>query len=252
MISVIIPLYNAKDYVCEAVASVLAQRVELELIVLDDASTDGSAIVLRQWLEAHSGEVGDISVSLIENKENMGVARTRNKGVLLAKGGYIAFLDADDRFAEGKLARQIKLLEETGADLCNTGRMLIRADGENTGTVIHTPEIITLGELEKSNRINCSSVLLRRETALRYPMEHSEVHEDYLTWLRMLKDGVRMVGIDEPLLLYRLSEGGKSRNKWKSAQMTYRTYRYAGYGWWKSMCMLTCYMINGVRKYASH
>ena len=105
MISVIIPLYNAKDYVCEAVASVLAQRVELELIVLDDASTDGSAIVLRQWLEAHRGQVGDISVSLIENKENMGVARTRNKGVLLAKGSYIAFLDADDRFAEGKLAK---------------------------------------------------------------------------------------------------------------------------------------------------
>lgn len=252
MISVIIPLYNAKDYVCEAVASVLAQKVELELIVLDDASTDGSLPVLRQWLEAHRDEVGDVSVSLIENKENIGVARTRNKGVSLAKGSYVAFLDADDCFAAGKLARQIKLLEETGADLCNTGRELIRADGENTGTVIHTPETITLRELERSNRINCSSVLLRREVALQFPMEHSEVHEDYLTWLRMAKKGVRMVGIDEPLLLYRLSEGGKSRNKWKSAQMTYRTYRYAGYGWGKSICMLLHYMINGVRKYASH
>ena len=250
MISVIIPLYNAKDYVCEAVASVLAQRVELELIVLDDASTDGSAIVLRQWLEAHRGEVGDISVSLIENKENMGVARTRNKGVLLAKGSYIAFLDADDRFAEGKLARQIKLLEETGADLCNTGRMLIRADGENTGTVIHTPEIITLSELEKSNRINCSSVLLRRETALRYPMEHSEVHEDYLTWMRMLRDYAYAVGIDEPLLEYRLSENGKSRNKLKSARMTYRTYRLAGYSVWKSCRMFAHYTVKGLKKYA--
>ena len=249
MISVIIPLYNAKDYVCEAVASVLAQQVELELIVLDDASTDGSVIVLRQWLEAHRREVGDISVSLIENKENMGVARTRNKGVLLAKGSYIAFLDADDRFAEGKLARQIKLLEETGADLCNTGRMLIRADGENTGTVIHTPEIITLSELEKSNRINCSSVVLRRETALRYPMEHSEVHEDYLTWLRMLRTYPFAVGIDEPLLEYRLSENGKSRNKWKSAHMTYRTYRLAGYSVWKSCRMFGSYMVNGLKKY---
>ena len=250
MISVIIPLYNAKDYVCEAVASVLVQQVELELIVLDDASTDGSVIVLRQWLEAHQGEVGDISVSLIENKENMGVARTRNKGVLLAKGSYIAFLDADDRFAEGKLARQIKLLEETGADLCNTGRMLIRSDGENTGTVIHTPEIITLSELEKSNRINCSSVLLRRETALRYPMEHSEVHEDYLTWLRMLRDYAYAVGIDEPLLEYRLSENGKSRNKLKSARMTYRTYRLAGYSVWKSCRMFAHYTVKGLKKYA--
>ena len=87
---------------------------------------------------------------------------------------------------------------------------------------------------------------------LAFPMEHSEVHEDYLTWIRLLKQEDFVVGIDEPLLEYRLSEKGKSRNKLKSAYMTYRTYRLAGYSVRKSGRMMVDYMINGLKKYAVH
>lgn len=252
MVSVIIPMYNAKAYICEAVASALEQHVKKELIILDDGSDDGSYECLQSFLQQHPDLVGKTQIYLEKNPQNLGVAETRNRGVHLASGTYVAFLDADDRFAPEKLEKQIRRLEETGADLCNTARRLIRADGTKTDTVIHTPEEITLSVLERSNRINCSSVLIRRPAALQFPMEHSEVHEDYLTWLRMLQHGIRMVGIDEPLLEYRLSDTGKSRNKIKSACMTYRTYRYAGYGRWKSCRMMGSYMINGVKKYASH
>ena len=252
MVSIIIPVYNAKSYICEAVASALTQETDKELIVLDDGSTDASMDVLERWLEGHGDLVADTKVIVQKNQKNAGVAQTRNKGVRLASGEYIAFLDADDRFVNGKLQKQVAKLKETGVDLCNTARRLIRADGTETETVIHTPEVITLSQLEHSNRINCSSVLVRRETALRFPMAHSDAHEDYLTWLHMLQNGVTMVGIDEPLLEYRLSESGKSRNKWKSAKMTYHTYRYAGYSRMKSVRLLGCYMINGVKKYIAH
>ncbi len=252
MVSIIIPVYNAKSYICEAVASALTQETDKELIVLDDGSTDASMDVLERWLEGHADLVADTKVIVQKNQKNAGVAQTRNKGVRLASGEYIAFLDADDRFVNGKLQKQVAKLKVTGADLCNTARRLIRADGTETETVIHTPEVITLSQLEHSNRINCSSVLVRRETALRFPMAHSDAHEDYLTWLHMLQNGVTMVGIDEPLLEYRLSESGKSRNKWKSAKMTYHTYRYAGYSRMKSVRLLVCYMINGVKKYIAH
>ena len=252
MVSIIIPVYNAESYICEAVASALMQETDKELIVLDDGSTDASMDVLERWLNGHADLVADTKVIVQKNRKNAGVAQTRNKGVRLASGEYIAFLDADDRFANGKLQKQVAKLKETGADLCNTARRLIRADGTETETVIHTPEVITLSQLEHSNRINCSSVLVRRETALRFPMAHSDAHEDYLTWLHMLQNGVTMVGIDEPLLEYRLSESGKSRNKWKSAKMTYHTYRYAGYSRMKSVRLLVCYMINGVKKYIAH
>lgn len=252
MVSVIIPMYNAKSYICEAVESVLIQEVDKEVIVLDDGSSDGSPEVLQAWLGEHPELWQDTPVRVMKNPGNLGVAATRNRGVRMATGMYIAFLDADDRFAPGKLFKQITKMEETGADLCNTARVLIRPDGSKTTTVIHTPEDITLNMLERSNRINCSSVLVRRAIAEQFPMEHSEVHEDYLTWLRMLQQGVKMVGIDEPLLEYRLSESGKSRNKLKSARMTYRTYRYAGYGRWKAYRMMGSYMLNGLKKYASH
>lgn len=146
----------------------------------------------------------------------------------------------------------MELLEQTGACLCNTARVLMTPDGSLTQTIMHTPEKITLAELEKTNVINCSSVVAPREILLKYPMQHSEVHEDYLTWLQMLRAYPYAVGIDEPLLEYRLSAHGKSRNKLKSARMTYRTYRLAGYPVWKSCRMFLSYMINGLKKYATH
>ncbi|MBU5476598.1 glycosyltransferase family 2 protein [Eubacterium sp. MSJ-21] len=249
MVSVIIPVYNAKQFVCEALASAVAQMYVQEVLLIDDCSTDGSMEAVQTWLDAHSAQTEDISVRLLKNPENVGVAETRNRGVNEAEGRYVAFLDADDRFADGKLEKQVELLEQTGACLCNTARVLMRPDGTLTQTVMHTPEKITLADLEKTNVINCSSVVARREAMLQFPMEHSEVHEDYLTWLRMLRTYPFAVGINEPLLEYRLSENGKSRNKWKSARMTYRTYRLAGYSVWKSCRMFGSYMVNGLKKY---
>ena len=252
MVSVIIPVYNAKKYVCEALASVVEQSYVQEVIVIDDGSTDDSMEVVQVWLDAHEAQTEKIRFRLLYNAHNMGVAESRNRGVKEAEGIYVAFLDADDRFAPGKLKKQVELLERTGACLCNTARVLMQADGTLTQNIMHTPEKITLADLEQTNYINCSSVVVRRDIMQKYPMEHSEVHEDYLTWLRMLRDYAYAVGIDEPLLEYRLSENGKSRNKLKSARMTYRTYRLAGYSVWKSCRMFAHYTVMGLKKYAKH
>ena len=231
MVSVIIPCYNARQYICEALASAVAQEYVHEVILVDDCSTDDSVACVQAWLDVHAAQTADISIRVLQNAENSGVAVSRNRG---------------------KLKKQVELLEQTGACLCNTARVLMTPDGSLTQTIMHTPEKITLAELEKTNVINCSSVVAPREILLKYPMQHSEVHEDYLTWLQMLRAYPYAVGIDEPLLEYRLSAHGKSRNKLKSARMTYRTYRLAGYPVWKSCRMFLSYMINGLKKYATH
>lgn len=280
MVSVVIPVYNAGTFINEAVDSALSQDVEMEIVLVDDASTDESVeIVIQHLRECYAGCENDATsvehgagigsceevfavqgiwagtcrntfVRIYRNKENRGVAETRNTGVKLAQGEYIALLDADDKWMPGKLAHQMKMLQDTGACLCNTARLLIREDGSSTGHVIHTPERISLSMLKKTNYINCSSVLVRRDVLLRYPMCHGEdAHEDYLAWLMLLQEYDCVVGIDEPYLLYRLSEQGKSRNKCKAAQMTYRTYRYAGYGRLRSAWMMIPYMLHGVMKH---
>jgi teichuronic acid biosynthesis glycosyltransferase TuaG len=90
---------------------------------------------------------------------------------------------------------------------------------------------------------------VKREVMLAVPMEHDEIHEDYLAWLKILKMYGAAAGINHPYLKYRLSEGGKSRDKRRSAIMTYLVYRYAGYGPIRSGLFFLSYAIHGVIKY---
>ncbi len=263
MVSVVIPLYNAGSYIVSAVESVLRQRLPLEIIVVDDASTDGGADDLVAFLRKLEGctdnDIGEplliwqgnvsFDVRIYRNPTNRGVAYSRNFGVKKSRGQYVAFLDADDIWADDKLQKQLKIMEGLNVPFCNTARYVFEEDINNIKGTIHTPERITLNKLEHTNYVNCSSVLIKREVALRYPMEHSDAQEDYLTWLRILKDYEYAAGIDEPLIYYRMVEGSKSRNKIKSAIMTYKTYRYAGYNLWAALRMMFSYTVNGINKY---
>ena len=242
LVSVIIPAYNCAGLISRAIESVLIQEVSLEIIVIDDGSGDN----LEQVLETYRDNP---AFSFIKNKTNLGAAGSRNKGVAMAKGRYVAFLDADDYWAAGKLKKQTDAMERTGCVLSCTARELMTPQGELTGRIIPVKEEITYRDLLHHNSINCSSVLLRREDALAFPMEHDDSHEDYITWLRILRKGGFAAGINRPYLKYRLSEGGKSRNKLKSAAMTYQVYRYVGYGPLKSLFFFVSYALHGIWKY---
>ena len=128
-ISVIMPVYNGEKYIARAVQSVYAQDVPLELIIIDDGSVDGTREVLIPW-ENRPDFV------YIKNERNLGAAGSRNRGVSVAKGRYVAFLDADDWWEEGKLAAQLAALEMTGDVICSTGRDLMNPDGTFTGKYI--------------------------------------------------------------------------------------------------------------------
>ena len=242
LVSVIIPYYNAAHTLGRAIDSALAQDVPLEVLVIDDGSPESPDSVLRLYK-------GDPRVKLIQREKNSGVAAARNEGVCQARGRYVAFLDSDDWWAEGKLKKQLSRLRGTDASLCCTGRELITPDGKKTGRVIGVPAKITYKKLLTSNYINCSSVLMEREKALEFPMEHEECHEDYLTWLKVLKKYGPAAGIDEPLLCYRLTSAGKSGSKLHSASMTYRTYRAAGFSRARSALCFALYTVNGLLKY---
>ena len=147
------------------------------------------------------------------------------------------------------MKEQLQMLETTGYVLCSTGRELMHADGTGTGRCIPVKTKLRYRDLLSHNSINCSSVLLRREVALEFPMEHDDSHEDYITWLKILRKYGCAAGINKPYLKYRLSEGGKSRNKLKSAAMTYRVYRYMGYGKIESGIFFFSYAVHGAWKY---
>ena len=243
LISVVIPAYNCAGVIGRAIDSALAQKVALEILVLDDGSSDGLEAVM-------AGYEGNEAVRFAKNEKNLGAAATRNRGVTLARGKYVAFLDADDYWTEDKLVRQLALIEQTGCVLCCTARELMTPEGELTGKVIPVKEKISYRELLKHNSINCSSVLILTDVAREFPMHHEESHEDYIMWLEVLQKYGSACAINEPLLKYRLSNTGKSGSKLQSAKMTFGVYRCMGFGLCRSMLLFAGYAFHGVKKYA--
>ena len=242
LVSVIIPAYNCEKYIGLAIESALAQDVPMEILVINDCAKDGTE-------EAVQGYLNDPRIRYIRNEKNLGVAKTRNRGVRLAQGRYVAFLDSDDWWEPGKLKKQLEVLEREQVVLCCTARELVNPDGSSMGKIIPVSEQIDYRRLLRHNCINCSSVLMLREVALEFPMEHEDSHEDYITWLKVLKKYGRACAVNEPLLKYRLSVTGKSGSKWKSARMTFKVYRYMGFGWMKSMACFCSYAMHGIWKY---
>jgi glycosyltransferase involved in cell wall biosynthesis len=121
-VSVIIPAYNGDRYIKEAIDSVLAQTYpNYEIIVVDDGSTDNT----RSIIQSYGNKINYIS------QENQGVAAARNRGLKLAQGEYIAFLDQDDFFLPDKLATQLLLLEsKSSLSLVNSGWQIVDEEGK--------------------------------------------------------------------------------------------------------------------------
>lgn len=241
-VSVVMPVYNGEKYIGKAIESVLKQTVGLELIVIDDCSKDGTLKVIESFLS-------DSRVMSVPNEMNLGVAASRNKGVELARGKYVAFLDADDYWTDDKLEKQFTLMEEKQAVLSSTGRELMDEEGRLTNKIIGIKEEISYKQLLKGNVLNTSGVMILTSVAKKYPMVQDHLHEDYIMWLSVLKDFGMVYGLNEPLLKYRVMKGTKSANKLKSAKMTFGVYRYMGLSILQSCYYFCFYAIKGVCKY---
>lgn len=245
LVSVVIPAYNAEKVVAEAVESAMGQTYKnIEIIVIDDCSKDGTYQVLEFLAEK------DSRVRICKNEQNSGVSETRNRGVAMAKGEYVAFLDSDDKWREDKLERQMKLFEEhPDCPVTYTGVSHMDAAGNMYGYVLSVPESVGYKKLLRQNVIICSSVVAQRDVLLKYPMRHDKMHEDFAVWLQILRDVGDARGVKEPLLCYRVATGTKSSNKLKSILMTLRVYRYVGLNPLQIAYCLPSYVITGIRKY---
>lgn len=253
VITVVMPAYKAEKYIKQAVDSVMEQTTEaaVELIVINDCSPDKTEEVVNERIDFYNqNKIPERVIRYLKNEENKGVAESRNQGIRSAGGNYIAFLDSDDWWEPDKLEKQISCMQQNpDTVLCATGRELMNPDGTGKGKIIGIPEEVSYKNLLFTNWIPCSSVIMKTEIAREFYMCHDELHEDYIMWLQITRKYGSAAGLNEPLLKSRMSEGGKSRNKFKSAKMQYGTYRYIGIGRIKSLFLMISYMIYGVMKY---
>lgn len=243
LVSVIIPAYNAEKYIEQAIQSVLIQDIPLEIIIINDCSMDKTAEIIKKYAD-------NPSIHYYENTAQLGASGSRNKGVSLARGKYVAFLDSDDWWEPEKLKKQLEMMKKTGAVLCSTARRLIEENRNNSSKTIPVKEIITYKMMLHQNCINCSSVLIERDIIANYPMDYEHSHEDYITWLKIFQKYHFACAVNEPLLNYRVSNTGKSGSKLQSAKKTFMVYRHMGFGLLRCIWYFCCYAINGIKKYS--
>ena len=215
LISVIMPCYNAASFVEEAVASALGQTYPgIELIVVDDGSTDGSVKILEKLAAIHP----DRMQLLFQNR--MGPYPARNLGLSHATGDKVAFLDADDLWREDCLEKLSAALDEARADVAYCGWQNF---GEGApGTVPFVPPDYsatdTAAEFLRSCPWPIHAALVRKPVldAVRGFSERRFSSMDYDLWLRIYAHTQNLVRVPEVMAFYRWHDKGQiSSNKWR-------------------------------------
>ncbi|MCA1978121.1 MAG: glycosyltransferase [Thiobacillus sp.] len=201
-ISVIMPCFNAAPYVADAVTSVLKQtHPAVELIVVDDGSTDGSESILDELAQAHPQRI------TLLHQTNSGPYAARNVGLTHARGNFVAFLDADDLWHPEALARLHEALFQTEADVAYCGWQNVGELAANSQPFI-PPNYATIDAARaflKSCPWPINGVLLRRQLVdtLRGFSERLPTAMDYDLWLRMLPLQPTVVRVADVLAYYR-------------------------------------------------
>ena len=205
LVSVILPVFNGQPFVAAAVISIVKQTYRnIELIIIDDGSTDGSSDVLHNFADA------DPRVRLVTH-ENRGLVASLNEGLELAKGKYIARMDADDISDPIRIERQVEYLETNPEVVLLGVRTFERRSSRWRHHISAGPKLWTW-MLLFTNRIGHPGVMIRRETLdqhnLRYEQDFYFV-EDYRLWCRLVQYGSADV-LPQPLLFYRRHDSALS------------------------------------------
>jgi glycosyltransferase involved in cell wall biosynthesis len=207
-VSVVIPTHNRSGLLEQTLGTVLWQEdVDLEVIVVDDGSTDNTGTVVQS--------LNDPRVRLVRHDVPQGVSGARNRGIADARGRWVAMLDDDDLWAPKKLASQLRAAEEAGRAWVYTGAVIINIDNRVIGAApILPPETVAKG-LRRANLVpgGCSGVLVRRDFL---PGENafdgSYYHfADWDLWIRLAARGMP-AWVPEPLVGYRVHLGSASHD----------------------------------------
>ncbi len=212
-VSVLIPAYNVADYLDKSVGSALAQDLEVEVLIVDDCSTDdGATAAAIRRLEA------DPRVRGFRLPVNGGPSAARNKGIDEARGKWIAFLDADDWFGPGRLSYLLSVAEAAGADVVSDDQLLIREGDEKPWTTIY--EIAGWKQAEEGRPLSATEMCRRdwilkamlrtdwlRGNGLRFHTVRNWAGEDFEFYMKAILLGARWVTAREARYFYRSRPG---------------------------------------------
>jgi len=243
LVSIIVPYYKKKFYIEDAINSAINQTFrDIEIIIIfDDPEGDDLSFIKKISQK-------DERIKLIVNNRNKGAGNSRNIGILKSSGTYIAFLDADDFWSNDKIETQLDFMYENKSNFSHTSYKILKNDSKVK--IRKARDFNQISDLLKSCDIGLSTVMLKKElinSECQFP--NMVTKEDFVLWLKLLKSGTPINGIDKVLSVWRETDGSLSSSinqKIKDGFIVY--YKHMNFSLFKSLFYLMCLIFNYIKK----
>lgn len=222
LISIIIPVYNDEKYLNDTINTVLNQTYKnWELILVDDCSVDGSKKIIDKYLKK------DQRIKYYKQSKNGGPALARNKGIELAKGKYLCFLDSDDLWDNYKLQIQEKFMNEKKCAFSYHSYEFANEAGKPTGKKVIAKFSLTHKQALKNNIISTITVMFNLTLINKELIKMPDLRyvEDTATWWKILRNGYIAYGIPNIFAYYRRRINSQSSNKLRIQKKLWSLYR---------------------------
>ena len=245
LVSVIMPYYKKKLYIEDSIKSILNQTYQkFEIILVNDEKENATREYLKKLIN------NDSRIKLINNEKNLGAGASRNKAISFANGDYLAFCDCDDLWKENKLERQLRFMKDSNTDFSFTDYEIINENGKKIG-FRKAEKIVKLNKLLKSCDIGLSTVILSKKFFVdkKFQFATIKTKEDFVLWIKLLENNVKMLGLNETLTYWRKTKGSLSSSTLQKLFDGYKVYRlYVRFSVIKSLVYLFILSINFLLK----
>ena len=243
LVSIIIPYYKKELYLEQSIRSILNQTYQnFEIILINDDPEN--KIFISKFSKL------DHRIKLVHNENNLGAGLSRNKGLEIANGEYIAFCDSDDLWKNNKIEFQIELMKRLNFTFSFTGYDIID-ENNNFIKSRKAPGYVDFQKLRSSCDIGLSTVMIRKDVFenVKYRFANLRTKEDYVLWLKLAEDKITMKSIQENLTSWRKSKNSLSSSVIQKIVDGYKVYRiYLKYSRLRSLYHLVILSINFILK----
>jgi len=243
LVSIIIPYFKKKKYIADTINSILNQTYKnFEIIIVYDDPEKKDLEYIKKLIST------DNRVKLIVNEKNLGAGISRNIGIDISAGTFIAFIDADDMWERTKLEEQIKFMESQNINFCHTTYKIINEKNQFLSSR-KARNFFNINDLAKSCDIGLSTVLLKKEILGSNKFPNLKTKEDFVLWLKLISNSIKIYGLDKELTRWRKARNSLSSSSFQKIVDAYKVYNiYMKYNMIKSIYYLICLSINFLKK----
>ena len=244
LVSVVIPYFKKKEYIDRCIQSILRQNYKkFEIIIIYDGEDLTDLTYLMNIAKK------DKRIHIIKNYKLLGAGISRNKGINISKGKFIALLDADDYWHKNKLKFQIKFMKDHNYLASHTSYKII--DKKNKKISIRSAKsFYEVEDLIYSCDIGLSTVVLKKNIfskKIKFP--NTKTKEDFILWLKLLKKNIPIMGLDKKLTYWRKLDNSLSSSTIQKLYDGFKVYYiYMNYSLFKSIFNLFYLSINFLKK----